>query len=218
MIKIVGVSGSRVNGGNTEAYLAEALSHAQGQEGVETETINLAGKQIGPCLHCNWCIKNQTPERPCTQQDDMADIYPRLLATDGIILASPAHFGRMSGALADLMDRTRAFVHGKIYRFPLKNKVGGALAVSYFRGAGLETTLAAIDVFCLSHQMILAVSGLYHLGAGAFSTRNGMGVFEKEPRHMTLEDNYGLVSARVLVDRMIELIRLVKAGQEALKR
>jgi multimeric flavodoxin WrbA len=217
MLKIVGLSGSRIKEGNVEAYLAESLNHAREQKDVETELISLADKRIEPCLHCNWCLKNQTPEKPCAQEDDMFGIYPQLLAADGIVLASPAHFGRLSGAMADVLDRTRAFVHGNVYRFPLKNKVGGALAVTYFRGAGLETTLAGLDVFFLCHQMILAVSGLYHLGAGAFSTRNGLGLFEKEPRQMTLEDNYGLVSARVLMDRMIELIRLIKAGQQALK-
>jgi multimeric flavodoxin WrbA len=217
MLKIIGLCGSRVRDGNLEAYLKATLDHANEQTDVETELIPLAGKHIEPCLHCNWCLKKQTNQKFCAHDDDMAEIYPRLLEADGIILASPAHFGRMSGALADVLDRTRAFVHGNIHRFPLKNKVGGALGVTYFRGAGLETTLAGIDIFFLTHQMIVASSGLYHLGAGAYSTRNGLGLFEKEPRHMTLEDNYGMVSARILADRMIELIRMVKAAAEVQK-
>ena len=218
MIKILGICGSRVGDGNMEAYLNHALGHAKGQPGVETEIIPLAGKSINGCRHCNWCIKNQTKDRPCVQQDDMEAVYPKLLEADGVILASPAHFGRLSGVLADMIDRTRAFIHGNVYRFPLKNKVGGAMAVSFFRGAGLETTLQSIDLFFLSHQMVLAVSGLYHLGAGAYSSRNGMGLFEKEPRHIVLEDNFGLVSARMLADRMIELAGLLNAGRDALKK
>ena len=146
----------------------------------------------------------------------MGPIYQKLLAADGIIAASPAHFGRLSGLMADVLDRTRAFVHGNLYQFPLKNKVGGSVAVAFFRGAGLETTLASMDIFFLSHRMILATSGLVQLGAGAYASREGHGRFEKDIRHMTLEDTFGVLSTRLLVSRIIELSTIVKAGLQAL--
>ena len=217
MIKIVGICGSRVEAGNVEAYLKDALAHAAGRDGVETELINLVGKKIGPCLHCNWCLRKQTEEKYCVQDDDMGEMYPKLLAADGIVVASPVHFGRLSGLTADMTDRTRAFIHGNLYKFPLKNKVGGAMAVSFFRGGGLETTLFSLDLFFLTHQMIVANSGLSQMGAGACSSREGKGGFEKDIRHMTLEDDYGVLSGKMLMDRMIELCRIVQAGTQALK-
>ena len=216
MIKIIGISGSQVKEGNVSALLEYGLSPIKNFKDVSSEVIHLAGKKIGPCLHCNWCINKQTAERTCFQEDDMAPIYPKLLEADGILVASPAHFGRLSGLTADWMDRTRAFVHGKIYQMPLKNKVGGAMAVAFFRGAGLETTLSSLDLFFLTHQMILANSRLYQLGAGAFSSREGKGRFEKDIRHMTLEDEVGVLSARMLVERVIDLARIIKAGTLAL--
>lgn len=125
MIKILGISGSRVKNGNMEALLTEAFSQAHHHPHLESELIYLAGKEINPCNHCNWCIKSQTKEKYCTQDDDMREIYPKLLEADGIIIASPAHFGRLSGLMADLIDRSRAFIHGKVYKLPLKNKIGG---------------------------------------------------------------------------------------------
>jgi len=218
MIKIIGISGSQVKDGNVSALLEDALSQTKKLKDVSAEVIHLAGKKIGPCLHCNWCINNQTPEKPCAQEDDMGTIYQKLLEADGILVASPAHFGRLSGLTADWMDRTRAFVHGNIYKFPLKNKVGGAMAVAFFRGAGLETTLSSLDLFFLTHQMIVANSRLFQLGAGAFSSREGKGRFEKAIRHMTLEDDYGVQSARMLVERVIELARIIKTGTKALTK
>ncbi len=215
MIKIIGFSGSRVKDGNMEALLAHALSQAGNHSDVETELITLAGKKIGPCNHCNWCIGNQTEDRPCVQQDDMGDIYPKLLAADGIIVASPAHFGRLSGASADLIDRTRAFLHGNQYHFSLKNKVGGAMAMAFYRGGGVETTLSSINLFFHCHRMIMA-NGTYQLGAAAFSTREGKGRFEPEIRHIVLEDDLGVAAVRALVDRTIELARIIKAGRAAL--
>lgn len=216
MIKIIGICGSRVKEGNVSALLEYGLSPIKKLKDVSSEVINLEGKKIGPCLHCNWCVNKQTPEKICAQEDDMAPIYPKLLEADAILIASPAHFGRLSGLTADWMDRTRAFVHGKFYKLPLKNKIGGAMAVAFIRGAGLETTLSSIDIFFLTHQMILANSRLYQLGAGAYSSREGKGRFEKDIRHMTLEDEVGVLSARMLVERVIDLARIVKAGTKAL--
>ncbi|MBW1781767.1 MAG: flavodoxin family protein [Deltaproteobacteria bacterium] len=217
MIKLIGICGSRVKDGNMEALLNEAMAHARQQSDVGAEVIPLWDMKIHGCTQCNWCMKHQSADRPCVQDDDMVRVYPRLLEADGIILASPAHFGRLSGCMADLMDRTRALIHGSVYQFPLRNKVGGAMAISYFRGGGLETTLSSMDLFFLCQRMIIATSGLYQLGAGAYSSVAGTGQFAREPRHMVLEDDYGTLSARMLLDRVIELTRIVKAGQSVLQ-
>lgn len=216
MIKIIGLCASRVKNGNMEALLAESFAHANAKEDVEAEIINLVGKKIGPCIHCNWCLKNQEPGKPCVQEDDMGPIYSKLLEADGIVVASPAHFGRLSGLAADMIDRTRAFIHGNVYKFPLKNKVGGALTVAFFRGAGFETTLFSIDLFFKIQQMVAANSGMVMLGAGAYASRDGKGQFEKDTRHMTLEDDFGLLSSKLLMDRIVELSRIMKAGTKAL--
>ena len=199
------------------ALLEEALT--QGQQAQETQTtiVTLDDKEINPCNHCNWCVRSQTREKYCLQEDDMDSIYPQLLEADVIMMGSPAHFGRLSGLMADMIDRTRAFVHGKAYRLPLKNKIGGAMAVAFFRGGGIETTLSSINMFFYVHQMIVATSGLYQLGAGACSSREGKGRFEKEIRHMVLEDDYGVSSAKLLVERAVELARIFRAGQKALE-
>ncbi|MBU0733960.1 MAG: flavodoxin family protein [Proteobacteria bacterium] len=218
MIKLVGICGSRVKRGNTEALLEAAMNHARQHPDVEAEVIPLWDKEIHGCNQCNWCIKNQSADQPCVQDDDMKWVYPKLLDADGIILASPAHFGRLSGLMADVIDRTRAFVHGSTYQFPLRNKVGGAMAISFFRGGGIETTLSSINLFFLAQQMIVATGALYQLGAGAYSSLEGKGKFEKEPRHIVLEDDYGTLSARILIDRVVELALIVKAGQASLQK
>ncbi len=199
------------------ALLKEALAQGQQEQEIQTTIVTLEDKQINPCNHCNWCVRSQTREKYCLQEDGMDSIYPKLLEADVIIMGSPAHFGRLSGLMADMIDRTRAFMHGKIYRLPLANKIGGAMAVAYFRGGGIETTLSSINMFFYVHQMIVATSGLYQLGAGACSSREGKGRFEKEIRHMVLEDDYGVSSAKLLVQRAVELARIVQAGQKALQ-
>lgn len=216
MVKLLGISGSRVKNGNVSAALEEIFSSVADKPDVNANTILLDSLQINACNHCNWCLRKQTEDKYCVQEDDMATIYPRLLEADGILLASPAHFGRLSGLMADMIDRTRALVHGRTYKFPLKNKVGGAIAAAYFRGGGIETTLASLNLMFYVHRMVIATSGMVQLGAGIYTSREGKGDFEKEPRHLALEDEYGMTSAGMLVERMVELARILKAGQTVL--
>ena len=59
MIRILGVSGSPVKGGNTEAFLDKALTYAASFEDVSTQMVSLAEKKISDCIHCNWCVAKQ---------------------------------------------------------------------------------------------------------------------------------------------------------------
>ena len=218
MIKILGISGSPVKDGNVVALLKESLSHIQDRDDVETDVITLVDKKFNGCNHCNWCVRNQTEEQFCNQNDDMGDIYPRILETDGLILATPVHFGRLSGLMANMIDRLRVFVYGKVYREHLRNKVGGAMAVAFSRGGGIETTLSSINSMFFVFRMIVATSQRYQLGAASFTSNEGKGRVDKSVRYMALEDDFGTNSARLLVDRILELAKIVKAGEISLKK
>jgi multimeric flavodoxin WrbA len=220
MIKLIGISGSRVKDGNMDAFLNRALSRLDRHEDATGEMISLADKTINGCIHCNWCVRKQSEGKFCAHEDDMGVVYNALLDADGIIIASPAHFGRLSGMTANMIDRLRVFVHGNFYKGRLRNKIGGAMAIAYFRGGGIESTLQSINVHFSAVQMIIATPdghSRYQLGAGGFTTREGKGRFEKDIRHIVLEDDYGVASAEGLVDRMVDLARIVKAGQAALQ-
>jgi len=64
-INILGVCGSPIKGGNAEAFLNEALKAAGKIDGVRTEIITLAGKNIEGCKHCNWCLVKQEKGKFC---------------------------------------------------------------------------------------------------------------------------------------------------------
>ena len=218
MNKILGISASPVKNGNTESLLDASLSQIKDNEGVETEAISLAGKIIGGCTHCNWCVRKQSEGKFCAQEDDMADIYPKILDADGILLASPVHFGRLSGLLANMIDRLRVFVHGNMYGGKLRNKVGGALAVAFFRGGGVEATLSTMNTMFFIFEMIIATSRMYQHGGGALTSIDGGGKVEKDVRYMALKDDYGVASAKLLAARMLELTEIVKAGERAISK
>lgn len=217
-IKILGVCGSPIKGGNTEAFLAEALKAAGELPGVAIEAISLSGRNLAACQQCNWCLAAQKEGQFCRIDDDMTDIFPRVLATDGLLLASPVHFLRLSGQMACFLDRLRAFGHGKYYRGQLKDKVGGALAVGWARNSGIETTLGSMNYAFSSLGMLSVYEAGTAFGAGGVTTPGGTGRFVPEDRLAVLKDEYGLDSAHRLARRMVELIKMVKLGREALGR
>jgi multimeric flavodoxin WrbA len=135
-MKVIAIIGSPRKNGNTEQLAAYTLK-AIAEEGLETEIIPLAGKDIKPCSACMACSK----EGECSIKDDLDPVFQKMLQADGIILASPVYFGSCTALLKALIERT-----GDMARFKgnvLKNKVGGPLVVA--RRAGQNFTVAQID-------------------------------------------------------------------------
>lgn len=211
-LKVLGICSSPIQGGNTEVFLGRALERAQAEAGVETHLISLAGKRVDGCRHCNWCMSKQTPEEFCVQKDDMAGIYPMVLNSDILFLATPVYIGRLSGYLANFMDRLRAFIYGKVYKGPLVNKVGGALAVGWYRHAGLETALQSVVAGFLTLGMIPVSTPHCPWGAPAVASQSGTGGFDKTVRHGVLKDGWGLEAAEALASRAVDLARRIKGA------
>ncbi len=216
-IKILGISGSPVKGGNTEVFLSEALKSAEGLGDVGIELVRLAEKRIGDCRQCNWCTSRQEEGSFCCIKDDMLEIYPKIINADVLLLATPTYAGRLSGYSAVFMDRFRALVLGKRYRGVLRNKIGGGMTVAWMRNAGPETALLSVVTAYLMWGMLVASPGEggCQFGAVGLSSDGGSGRFVPEERLGVVKDKLGMASARALAKRTVELAKIVKAGQEA---
>ncbi|MGE5254576.1 MAG: flavodoxin family protein [Planctomycetaceae bacterium] len=212
MIRILGIAGSPVREGNTEVLLKEALGALASDPEIETRVLNLSGLEIAGCQHCNWCIKNQTPEKFCSLEDGMKEIYPALLRADAIILATPVHIGRMSGLMANMIDRMRVFVYGNVHRGRLTDKVGAALVIGFLRHGGLEMTLSILNT-------TFAAFGMISVGRGGMvlTSLEGRGKVTKGIRHMALEDGLGVLTSKGAVLRAAELAKIIQAGKRALR-
>jgi multimeric flavodoxin WrbA len=214
VIRILGVSGSPIKGGNTEAFLDKALKFAASSGDVSTQMVSLAENRISDCIHCNWCVAKQKEGNPCAQQDAMREIYPLVLEADALLLASPVYVARLSGPMAAFLDRLRAFAHGNHYKGRLTDKVGGALGIGWFRHGGLETTLLSIAYGFMTYEMIPVGTGLGSpWGAPALASRGGTGDFERDVRLGVLEDEFADRSLKLLVKRVLSVTKKVSSGQ-----
>ena len=192
-MKVIGISGSPRPEGNTTLLVREALN-AIAEEGIETEFISLADKELNPCIGCNICKETGT----CQIIDDVDEILEKMKEADGIILGSPVYFGGVSAQLKMLMDRSRPLRIG----FQLRNKVGGAIAVGASRNGGQETTIQQIHNFFLIHSMIVVGDNdpTAHYGG------TGVG---KSPGDCK-NDDIGLETARNLGKKIAEVVKLIK--------
>ena len=100
---MLGIFGSPRKGGNTELLLEEALRGAE-KEGAVVERLHVATVHITPCTECLQCLQ----KGECVIQDDMQKIYPKLLDSDIIILASPIFFYGITAWAKALVDRSQA--------------------------------------------------------------------------------------------------------------
>jgi multimeric flavodoxin WrbA len=203
-----------VKDSNTETFLRDAFDSIQAED-IAAELVTLDGKAIQDCIQCNWCLLKQQEDKFCSVEDDMAEIYPKIIAADGLLLATPVYLGRLSGRMAAMLDRMRALDYGKKTSGCLKHKVGAGLAVSWYRNSGLETTLATLHLAFLTWQMIIASPGsMSTFGGAGVSSLGGTGEFDPGDKHQVLKDEHGLVSARATAASLVELARIVKKGKD----
>ncbi len=133
-MKVLGIMGSPRVGGNTDLLLDEALKGAQSR-GAEVEKLSADKLKIAPCREIYACLKDGN----CVIQDDMKDVYPKLLEADAVIVATPMFFYTVSAQLMPLISRCQALW---ARRYVLKNldipvKKGAFIAVGATRGAKL---------------------------------------------------------------------------------
>lgn len=100
-MKVLAINGSARRNGNT-AILLEAAPAPLREAGLETATVALAGKRIGPCRACRGCAGRDN----CVQPDDFPAIFEKMTAAaaDG----NPGLFRRKAGASLAVAHRAGA--------------------------------------------------------------------------------------------------------------
>jgi multimeric flavodoxin WrbA len=150
-VKIIGIVGSLRKGKSTYKAMELALESAKTvSPAIATDIIELSGLNLDPYI----AVGSKSSDRP----DDFPAVREKLVAQDvfGILMGSPVYMGIVSSPLKQLFERMLAFRQGG---FPLKNKVGGALAVGGGRNTGVELILQQLIMFMLSQEMILVGDG-----------------------------------------------------------
>lgn len=159
-MNVVAFNGSARKNGNTAMminYMFEELT----KEGIETEMVQLCGEHPHGCIACYQCFKKKDG-RCIVDVDCINSCVEKMVAADGIVLASPTYFADVSTEVKALIDRcgmvSRA--NGDMY----KRKVGAAI-VTQRRGGGIHA-FDTMNHFFTIGQMIIVGSSYWNMGFG----------------------------------------------------
>lgn len=103
--KLLVILGSPRKNGNSSA-LAARISRGAESAGAEVETLFLQDLKISPCRGCDTCKKKDS--KGCAINDDMQEIYEKLITADAWVIASPVYWFTMSAQTKIFMDRCYA--------------------------------------------------------------------------------------------------------------
>lgn len=125
-MKILAVTGSPRNGGNTETLVKEIITAAV-NNGAEVNYYDLSKLNISDCKACMHCKSNDG----CAVKDDMLPLLDEILACDAVIIGSPVYMWQMSAQTKLFVDRLYALLNPD---FSVKFKAGLPLVLVYTQG------------------------------------------------------------------------------------
>lgn len=185
-MRVFGICASPRN--NTTEYVLSQAIQKLVEDGFDTEIFTCMGKDIKPCMHCDYCLEH----KECIINDDMQEVYEGLLNADGIILATPIQSGGISSNLAAIMDRTRA-LEAVDYNI-LRGKIGMSIAVGGDRTGGQ-------DFAHLKNVTYFMIHGIIPVSGGPFGSNLGASFWSNDSLEDIKSDSYGMESLnRTLVE------------------
>lgn len=160
MKKILAFNGSPHINGNTSLAL-KTVTNELNKRGVETEIIQLGGKNIRPCLGCRkcWELKNKS----CIINNDIVnELILKMDKADGFLMGSPVYTANVTAEMKAFIDRTN-FV-AKANDFMFKGKIGAPIVVATKSGANFA--YAAINFMFGISEMITVGSTYWNTAFG----------------------------------------------------
>lgn len=188
-MKVLAINGSPRKDGNTQVMIDEAAK-ALKKAGIGVESVALRDYDVRPCNACELCYKKHWK---CSIKDDTLGLLDKMVAADGLIIASPVYSADITAQMKALLDRCVIAYNEQDF----KDKVGGAITVGGGAHGGQEFALLQIMSFFAFHGIIPAGSkgGLF----GAMGTAGDKGDVRK--------NKDSLQSAAELGERMAELLK-----------
>lgn len=190
-MKVLLINGSA----HLEGCTARALKEAErvlNEQGIETERLDVANKDVRGCIGCNFCREHGR----CVFNDIVNEAAPKLEAADGILVGTPVYYAHSNGQLLAFLDRLFYSTAGVVDK---RMKVGAAVISS--RRAGSTSAMEEINKYFSISSMPIVPSTYWNEVHG----------FEASDVERDLE---GLQTMRNLAANMSFLIKAIKAQVE----
>ena len=179
-MKVIGINGSARKDGNT-AIAIKRVFRVLEKSNIETELIQLAGKQISGCNACFACFENK--DKKCINDNDIInECIEKMCLADGIILGSPVYFSDITAGMKALIERVGFVSRANDHLF--KHKVG--VAVTAVRRGGAIHAFDTLNHFFQLNQMFLVGSIYWNMVYG-----REIGEVENDTEGMDNMENIG---------------------------
>jgi len=189
-MKVVAFNCSPRKDGNTSHMIQEVFG-VLNSHGIETEMIQVGGKDIHGCRACGTCGK--TKNMRCVLDDDIINsCVQKMIAADGIIIGSPTYFADVTAETKALIDRAGYVI--RMNGTPIRRKVGAAVVAA--RRAGGIHVFDTINHFFSINEMITVGSSYWNVSLARLE-----GDFEK--------DEEGVRTMKVLGENMAWLLKKI---------
>lgn len=183
------VNGSPKSKGNTAIALSEVAKTLE-ENGVETETVQIGGKDVRGCLACGRCFETGK----CVIDDVVNEVAPAFKVCDGLVVGSPVYFASANATLVAFLTRLFYSTH-----FDKSMKVGASVVVA--RRGGCSATFDELNKF-------FTISGMPVASSQYWNSVHGRSPGEAE------RDEEGLQTMRTLGRNMAFLIKSIALGKE----
>lgn len=202
MVKLLGICASPRKAA-TEYVLTQALEAAQEAfPEIEIELVALRGKRIAPCNDCRYCKRESTF---CCIKDDMQPLLEKMIAADGLLIASPVYAMGATPQLHALASRMRPAAH--CYPGALRNKFAAAIAVGGTRNGGQECAVTdIINLFGTRSINIVTNERRGYTGGKVWSQDNGA--------EGAAADEIGLKTCTDLAKKLAEVCVIYDLGKK----
>lgn len=162
-MKVIGINGSARKDGNT-AILIQTVFDVLGENGIQTELIQLPDVHIEPCRLCEGgkCLVCMEKGYCIFTNDDFHTIYEKIAEADGLVLGSPVYGADITTKMKTFIDRLGIASLGD--PGVLQHKPGAAVAA--VRRAGGMSTVDALNHFMLFREMIVVGSTYWNMVYG----------------------------------------------------
>ncbi|MDW7739769.1 MAG: flavodoxin family protein [Bacillota bacterium] len=108
MKTLLAIGSSPRRNGNSDLLLRE-FSRAAEDAGWHVEMLFINDLNFRPCQACDLCAK----DGQCVLKDDMQQVYPKLINSDALVIASPVTFGSLNAQLKMFIDRFQCWWNAK---------------------------------------------------------------------------------------------------------
>lgn len=191
-MKVLVFNGSAHINGCTARALTE-LENTLHDNGVDTERINIANRDIRGCIACNHCREYGQ----CVFNDIVNETAPKFAEADGIVVGTPVYYAHANGQAIAFLDR---LFYSTMTTVDKTMKVGAAVISS--RRAGSTSAMDEINKY-------FTISSMPVISSTYWNEVHGFKAADVD------NDLEGLQTMRNLGRNMAFLIKAIRSQREA---